>query len=119
MMELLWLGIERGRSARVTSEVYSRPLPGGGFVAIRVTLLRRLLGRATYRGQVIVERRQPERREGHTPPAVARAESPDLERVLRDLLPIAQSNVALARACLARRDSTIRNRVRAGQLQAK
>ncbi len=91
---------------------YVRELPGGGFVAIDVRATRTMLHGRSYDGAVIVERRANWRRAGHTPPVVALVTGDDEEAVVRQLLPIAQSNAAIGAAILARdpvaRDSASR-----------
>jgi hypothetical protein len=85
----------------VLTELYRRPLPGGGYAAIEIETGRRLWNRE-YRGRVVVERRAVEsRRAGHPPPVVieARARTPD--DVLAQLFPIVLSNTALATGCLS------------------
>jgi hypothetical protein len=83
-------------------QIYRRRLPGGGFVAIDVTSRMSLTGRR-YRGAVVVERRGDQvRRSGHTAPVIARAEAGDVATVFSDLLPVAQSNVEIARRCIVR-----------------
>lgn len=68
--------------------LYTRQLPGGGYVAIQATV-----HDAEYRLSLFVERRvDPHRRHGHTPPVVA--ESTDAEPLIR----IAENNVEVARA---------------------
>lgn len=91
---------------RESEQVYIRQLPGGGYVAIEVTLVRSLVGRNKYRGSLIVERRGKERREGHQAPVMATAEGSTVAAVLHDLFPLAQSNVAIATQVLGRRPST-------------
>jgi len=101
--------------------LYSRDLPGGGFVAIDVRTsdgpaaagsAAAGSGEALIAGsgarehhaqehhaRLWVERRaDPARRAGHTPPVIARAESHDLEHAVAELRVIAADNVALALA---------------------
>lgn len=68
--------------------VYTRQLPGGGYVAIQARVHDQEIRLALY-----VERRvDPLRRQGHTPPVLA--ESTDAEPLIR----IAENNVEVARA---------------------
>ena len=84
-------------------QLYCRSLPGGGFVAIETTRSRNVLGRTTYRGEVVVERRAArERRVGHVAPIIAERSAGTLSSVFDDLFPIAQSNVSVAAMCLDR-----------------
>jgi hypothetical protein len=77
--------------------LYSRPLPGGGYVVIES-----LPGAAdvsTVHARILVERRaDPVRRVGHVPPIVAEAVAPDPQHVVAALSPIATNNVEIARA---------------------
>lgn len=83
--------------------LYTRALPGGGFVVIEAT---RVAGPAvttgtTYRAALCVERRaDPIRRTGHTPPIVAEASGGNPAQLLETLYSIAVDNVAVARHIL-------------------
>lgn len=81
--------------------VYLRRLPGGGYVAIDVTRVRRWFHRSCYRGTVIVERRSGDdpTRTLH-PLVVAEASADDADSVLRALLPAAECNPAIGSALL-------------------
>lgn len=94
---------------RTAEQSYCRRLPGGGFVSIEILPFRNLLGQRRFRGAIVVEHRSdPARREGHEPPAVAFAEGQSVADVFRGLLPLAQSNTALANAVVSRRRSVAR-----------
>lgn len=78
--------------------VYTRPLPGGGFVAIDAES-----SAHDHHVRLWVERRADEgRRAGHVPPVLAEAHAADLESALASLRGIAADNVALACALRAR-----------------
>jgi hypothetical protein len=80
-----------------SEQIYRRQLPGSGFVTIEARRVWTLLGQRRYRGEVRVERREdPNRRSGHVAPVIASAEGAMIGSVLHDLLPVAQSNVAIA-----------------------
>jgi len=75
--------------------LYTRELPGGGFVTIEG----QPAGAETYRGVLWVERRtDPGRRLGHIPPVVVEAAGATQGNVFKQLLEIANSNVAVASA---------------------
>lgn len=72
--------------------LYSRTLPGGGYVTIEIEPQDR-----TVRAMLFVERRvDPLRRDGHLPPIVAEAEGDSETTAFDALYPIAASNVQLA-----------------------
>lgn len=78
--------------------LYQRELPGGGFVHVQEESLATT---ETHRAHVAVERRtDPNRRDGHEPPVIARAEGRSPQSVFHELLSIAQDNVAIAKALL-------------------
>src|SRR6185295_6429101 len=75
---------------------YERRLPSGGYVAIETVRVRTLFGGFKVRGEIIVERRPPERRPGHTAPVAATAEFTGTDDAVRALLPFARSEQDLA-----------------------
>jgi hypothetical protein len=78
------------------SVVYSRTLPGGGYVAIDCVEARPGTG---HHARLWVERRaDPARRTGHTPPVIAEVRVADAEFAVTSLREIAVDNVALAQA---------------------
>jgi len=80
--------------------LYTRDLPGGGFVVIEATQIPGL-AITTYRASLCVERRSdPSRRAGHAPPVVAEAEGGSQAQILEALYPIAADNVAVAKQLL-------------------
>jgi hypothetical protein len=80
----------------VTSPVYRRELPGGGYVAINVDD-----DRGNVRTRVCVERRAREaRRAGHEPVVIAEADGDDRSPAFGDLYRLAADNAAIARALL-------------------
>lgn len=82
----------------MTPEVlYSRELPGGGYVAIEVLDSEG----PQHRARLSVERRtDPQRRVGHLPPIIAEAEGPSRAGVFTELFRIASDNVAVARGIM-------------------
>jgi hypothetical protein len=75
---------------------YERRLPSGGYVAIETVRVRTLFGGFKIRGEIIVERRVPERRVGHIAPIAATVEATGNEDAVRALLPYARSEQDLA-----------------------
>ena len=79
--------------------VYTRTLPGGGFVAIDSDSAEAASGGSDHHVRLWVERRADEmRRAGHTPPVIAEAHDGDLETAVERLRRIASDNVVLASA---------------------
>ena len=74
--------------------LYSRDLPGGGFVAIDA-----VAASPGQHARLWVERRaDPLRRAGHLPPIIAECAAEDAESALAALQPIASDNLVLALA---------------------
>jgi hypothetical protein len=87
------------RNSRI-GRLYERELPGGGYVAIDVSVETRGED-AVPHTRVFVERRSESvRRSGHAPPCIAEADADDSTTEFSDLLRIARDNVAIARALL-------------------
>lgn len=84
--------------------LYSRDLPGGGYVVIDVQPgatpgAGHSASTAAHHARLWVERRaDPARRTGHTPPVIAQCSAPTLEHAMAELRAIAADNVALAQA---------------------
>jgi hypothetical protein len=77
--------------------LYSRLLPGGGYVSIEATP--EAIDSPRIRAMLFVERRaDPTRRIGHAPPVVAETVAVDPQRALEALFAIATNNVEIARA---------------------
>lgn len=84
-----------------TERAYLRTLPGGGYVAIDVTYMRRLLRRGHYDGVVLVERRSDgDRHRAFAPLVIARATGRTIDAVVHQLLPAAECNPAIGAALL-------------------
>lgn len=78
--------------------LYTRELPGGGYVAIENVSA---ASGESYRAQVKVERRSdPARRTGHAPPVIVELAGRSQAEVFRALHRIASDNVAVATAIL-------------------
>jgi hypothetical protein len=77
--------------------LFTRELPGGGFVAIESVPG----ADGVHRARISVERRtDPERRLGHTPPVIASAEGESSEAIFEELYKIAIDNVAVSRGII-------------------
>jgi hypothetical protein len=85
----------KGQAPKV---MFSRELPGGGYVTIQV----QDGDGAPCRGRITVERRSDlRRRDGESVPIIAEREGLSAELVYESLLEIATDNVAVARAIRA------------------
>jgi hypothetical protein len=74
--------------------LYSRDLPGGGFVAIDT-----VPDAQGHRARLWVERRGDlARRAGHFPPVIVECDAHDVDAAMAELRPIASDNLALAQA---------------------
>ena len=85
--------------------LYTRELPGGGYVTIETDAaadaMDEQVAAVGVHARVSVERRgDPKRREGHTPPVIAEASGSTASDVLRELYEIARDNVAVARGLI-------------------
>ena len=93
----LLVGLPIGQRMDGPAVLYTRELPGGGYVTIEALPS----DGATYRARISVERRaDPARRSGHLPPVIAMAEGPTHTSVFNELYPIASDNVAVATGIL-------------------
>ena len=87
------LGSHRFSGMNSSAILYTRDLPGGGYVAIEA----RDEGGAQFHARLLAERRSdPARRAGHSPPVIAEAEGGSASRVFDELYAIAADNVAVA-----------------------
>ena len=78
-----------------SSQLYRRTLPGGGQVTIEFTAKRTLFRDTAVHGAVMVDRRADPQRSHGAPPVVARATGKSVKAVFDQLLPVAESNVAI------------------------
>ena len=82
------------RRRRVPKVLYSRELPGGGYVTIQTELSDESL----YRGWISVERRSDrQRRNADAAPVIAEAQGETVDSVYLSLHRIASDNVAVAK----------------------
>lgn len=80
-----------------TAVLFTRDLPGGGFVLIEALPTEA----GVHRARVSVERRSdPVRRLGHLPPVIATTEGLSRTAVFEELYRIAVDNVAIARGIM-------------------
>lgn len=80
--------------------VYTRDLPGCGFVAIDVHSRDSLARGRTCEGDVLVERRRRDRPGKHSPPVLRHMSGRSLRAVVQQLLLVAENNAAVGAALL-------------------
>jgi len=80
--------------------MFVRGLPGGGFVAIDVTVDHSLFGHDRCTGVLVVERRVNRAGADSPPLVIGRAVGSKVEAVVDQLLPTAQCNPAIGAALL-------------------
>ena len=95
----------QGERTSTTSEaLYTRPMPGGGYVRVELVVSDRVtLESARRRGRIVIEQRAVPRRGDAAPIVVEEVEGDDENEVLERLFRIARDNAALARRVLRRR----------------
>ena len=87
--------------------LYTRDLPGGGYVAIEA----RKEADSNFHARLLAERRaDPARRAGHAPPVIAEAEGKVPSRVFDELYSIAADNVSVAQWIMRWQAKRMRNR---------
>jgi hypothetical protein len=93
-----------GREPRISQPIYTRPMPGGGYVRVEVLESEVDAERAEYlRGRVVLERRSPAPatpEDDHV--VVEELEGDDPNVVMSELFRIARDNAAIARRVLRR-----------------
>lgn len=95
------------RAPRTSEALYTRPMPGGGYVRVELVISDR--GAASERrcGRVVIEQRAARRGDG-APIVVEELEGDDENEVLEQLFRIARDNAAIARRVLRRRSGVPR-----------
>jgi hypothetical protein len=95
--------------APLTSEaLYTRPMPGGGYVRVELVISDRgAAASERRRGRVVIEQRATRRGDG-APIVVEELEGDDENEVLEQLFRIARDNAAIARRVLRRRSGVPR-----------
>ena len=87
--------------------LYTRDLPGGGYVAIEA----RAHGEGRFQAHLLAERRADHaRRAGHAPPVIAEAEGTSPTSVFDELYAIAADNVSVAQWIMRWQSKRMRNR---------
>lgn len=102
---------QQGESDRGASEVragqplYTRPMPGGGYVRVELVVSDRgNVASERRRGRVVIESRNPSpRRDDLALTVVEEVEGDDENEVVAELFRIARDNAAIARRVLRRR----------------
>jgi hypothetical protein len=98
-----------GSGAQVSAPLYTRTMPGGGYVRVELLLRDRGAaggGSARRRGRVVIEPRGASPRRGDGAPLVVEeVEGADEAAVVAELFRIARDNAAIARRVLKRRSA--------------
>ena len=103
-------GVLGAREQSTTQALYSRPMPGGGYVRVELLVSEPAnLTAERLRGRVVMERRS------YAPPAledeqfvVEEVEGDDANVVVTELFRIARDNAAIARSVLRSKAASIR-----------
>ena len=98
------VGAGGGRPAAVRS-LYTRPMPGGGYVRVELVVSDRGdIASERRRGRVVIEPREASpRRDDSAPLVVEEVEGDDENAVVAECFRIARDNAAIARRVLRRR----------------
>ncbi len=94
----------------VEPALYTRPMPGGGYVRVELVVSDRgNVAAERRRGRVVIEpRRASPRRNDESPLVVEEVEGTDEDEVVTELFRIARDNAAIARRVLRRRSEVRR-----------
>ena len=97
---------EGERAPRASEALYTRPMPGGGYVRIELVVSERdAVANERRRGRVVIEQRTLARVGEAIPLIVEELEGDDENEVVEQLFRIARDNAAIARRVLRRRAS--------------
>ena len=102
--------VSGAREQPTMQALYSRPMPGGGYVRVELLVSEPAnLAAERLRGRVVMERRS------YAPPAIAdeelvveEVEGDDANTVVAELFRIARDNAAIARRVLRRKAASVR-----------
>ena len=96
--------VEGERTPRAGEALYTRPMPGGGYVRVELVVSDRgELANERRRGRVVIEQRTLARVGEAIPLVVEEVEGDDENEVVEQLFRIARDNAAIARRVLRRR----------------
>lgn len=95
---------EGERTTRESEALYTRPMPGGGYVRVELLVSdRAAVATERRRGRVVIEQRTLARVGEALPLVVEELEGDDENEVVEQLFRIARDNAAIARRVLRRR----------------
>lgn len=95
---------EGERTPRKNEALYTRPMPGGGYVRVELVVSDRgAVANERRRGRVVIEQRTLARVGEAIPLVVEELEGDDENEVVEQLFRIARDNAAIARRVLRRR----------------
>ena len=94
-----------GRRPAAVQPLYTRPMPGGGYVRVELVLSDRGdIANERRRGRVVIEPRETSpRRDDSAPLVVEEVEGDDENAIVAECFRIARDNAAIARRVLRRR----------------
>jgi hypothetical protein len=95
---------EDERTPRASEALYTRPMPGGGYVRVELVVSDRgAVANERRRGRVVIEQRTLARVGEAMPLVVEEVEGDDENEVVEQLFRVARDNAAIARRVLRRR----------------
>ena len=98
---------EDERTSRASEALYTRPMPGGGYVRVELVVSERgAVASERRRGRVVIEQRTLARVGEAIPLVVEEVEGDDENEVVEQLFRVARDNAAIARRVLRRRAAT-------------
>ena len=98
---------EGERTPGASEALYTRPMPGGGYVRVELVVSDRgAIASERRRGRVVIEQRTLARVGEAIPLVVEEVEGDDENEVVEQLFRIARDNAAIARRVLRRRGAT-------------
>ena len=96
------------RTPRASEALYTRPMPGGGYVKVELVVSdRSAIANERRRGRVVIEQRSLARIGEAIPLVVEEVEGDDENEVVERLFRIARDNAAIARRVLRRRAAMV------------
>ncbi len=99
------LGAGDGVSGAAMTALYTRPMPGGGYVRVELVNADREVSDEVLRGRVVMDGRTAPRTIADEPLVVEEVEGKNANDVVAELFRIARDNAAIARRLMRRRSA--------------